>query len=235
MLVSESIPKVYAALAAVQKILSVQGITKSQENKAQGFKFRGIDDVLNALSTALVEANVVILPAVLDHTLERYETEKTGPKGAYVQVTFVATVKVQYTAVSPVDGSTVAFGPFVGMAFDQSDKAYNKALAAAYKYMAFQSFCIPLEGMDDADSSDPTLHAGEAPQEPPKAAPSQTDSEKEQLFAEIRGAGNAEDLRTAFGRAWNWSRIRKDGVTGKEFQALYESRKGEFAAEESAE
>jgi hypothetical protein len=36
---------------------------------------------------------------------------------------------------------------------DSGDKATNKAMSAAYKYMAMQLFCIPTEGDNDADSS----------------------------------------------------------------------------------
>jgi hypothetical protein len=35
---------------------------------------------------------------------------------------------------------------------DSGDKASNKAMSAAYKYAAFQAFCIPTEGDNDADS-----------------------------------------------------------------------------------
>jgi hypothetical protein len=34
---------------------------------------------------------------------------------------------------------------------DSGDKATNKAMSAAYKYMAFQTFAIPTEGENDAD------------------------------------------------------------------------------------
>jgi D-mannonate dehydratase len=36
---------------------------------------------------------------------------------------------------------------------DSGDKASNKAMSAAYKYAAFQAFCIPTEGDNDADST----------------------------------------------------------------------------------
>ena len=34
---------------------------------------------------------------------------------------------------------------------DSGDKATNKAMSAAYKYMAFQTFAIPTQGDNDAD------------------------------------------------------------------------------------
>lgn len=36
---------------------------------------------------------------------------------------------------------------------DSGDKATNKAMSAAYKYAAFQAFCIPTEGDNDADAT----------------------------------------------------------------------------------
>jgi hypothetical protein len=38
-----------------------------------------------------------------------------------------------------------------GEAMDSGDKATNKAMSAAYKYVTFQTFCIPTEGDNDAD------------------------------------------------------------------------------------
>jgi hypothetical protein len=43
---------------------------------------------------------------------------------------------------------------------DSGDKASNKAMSAAYKYAAFQAFCIPTEGDNDADA---TTHEVAAP------------------------------------------------------------------------
>ncbi len=40
-----------------------------------------------------------------------------------------------------------------GEAMDRGDKATNKAMSAAYKYAAFQTFAIPTEGDNDADAS----------------------------------------------------------------------------------
>ena len=50
--------KVYQAIGAVSAAMSQQGISKGRKNTQQGYNFRGIDDVLNALSTALVEAGL---------------------------------------------------------------------------------------------------------------------------------------------------------------------------------
>jgi hypothetical protein len=67
---------------------------------------------------------------------------------------------MKYRCVCVEDSSEVNVGPMLGEASDTSDKAGNKALSAAYKYMLFQLFCIPVEGSPedrDADYSSPQL------------------------------------------------------------------------------
>lgn len=56
--------------------------------------------------------------------------------------------------MSAVDGSRHTVSTF-GEAMDSADKATNKAMSAAYKYMAMQTFCIPTEGDNDADATTP--------------------------------------------------------------------------------
>ena len=49
------------------------------------------------------------------------------------------------------DGSNVSC-VVVGEAMDSGDKSCNKAMSAAFKYAAFQLFCIPTEEMLDPDN-----------------------------------------------------------------------------------
>ncbi len=140
--------KVYLAIAEVSAKLAQQGISKDRKNDQQGYKFRGIDDVYNALAPLLSSHKLCILPTVL----ERDCVERTTAKGT---VLFYVTVKVRFDIVSAEDGSKHEITTF-GEAMDSGDKATNKAMSAAYKYAAMQAFCIPTEGDNDADA---TTHA----------------------------------------------------------------------------
>ena len=51
---------------------------KDAVNKQQGFKYRGIDAVMNAINPALVKNHVFIVPEVL----EQQRQERTTNKGA---------------------------------------------------------------------------------------------------------------------------------------------------------
>lgn len=135
---------VYEAIADVTAKLAKSGISKDRKNDQQGYKFRGIDDVYNALSGLIADAKLCIIPRVLD----RVVTERTTPKGTTL---FYVAVSVEFDLVSAVDGSTHT-ARVMGEAMDSGDKATNKAMSAAYKYMAMQVFCIPTEGDNDADA-----------------------------------------------------------------------------------
>jgi hypothetical protein len=140
-----NVPAVYAAIRNVMTDVSKVGIAKNNRNVTQGFNFRGIDDVLNALSRCLSKSGLVILPSVVD----RHVTERTNSKGS---VLFFVTLTVDYSFVAVEDGSRHVVRAY-GEAMDSGDKATNKAMSAAYKYACFQTFCIPTEGDNDADAA----------------------------------------------------------------------------------
>ena len=143
---NESAPHVIRAMNLVSARLAEEGISKSRSNSQQGYKFRGIDEVLNALSAIISSEKLVIIP----HVQSREVTERQTKSGGAL---FSVVVRVDYTFISAEDGSREVVGPFDGEAMDSADKATNKAMSAAYKYMAIQTFCIPTEGDNDADAT----------------------------------------------------------------------------------
>ena len=146
---SQPSTKVYAAIAGVMADLASTGIAKEQRNNAQNYQFRGIDDVYNALAPILSSRGLVILPRVMARDVK----ERTSARGG---IMLHVSVDVEYDIVSSEDGSRHTVRS-AGEAMDSGDKATNKALSAAYKYMAFQTFCIPTEGENDADFESPEI------------------------------------------------------------------------------
>jgi hypothetical protein len=151
------VPKVYAAISKVMADIGKAGIAKDRKNEQQGYKFRGIDDVYNALSGFLSSAGLCILPRVL----RREVTERATKNGG---VLFYVVLDVEFDLVCGADGSkhTVSV---VGEAMDSGDKATNKAMSAAYKYACMEVFCIPTEGDNDADAKTHEVAAKEVPED----------------------------------------------------------------------
>lgn len=125
------------------KIMGLIGsISKSNTNKTQGYKFRGIDDLYNALNKHLAEVGVFITSDVLNVQRE----EKTSKNGGLL-IYSIITMKFKFIAE---DGSFVE-STTIGEAMDSGDKSMNKAMSTAYKYALMQIFCIPTEEPKDSE------------------------------------------------------------------------------------
>lgn len=141
---------IYQAISRCMEEIGAVG--KNDVNKTQGFKYRGIDAVMNAINPALVKNHVFIVPEVLDQKRE----ERTSSKGA---VLIYSVCKIKFTFFAE-DGSSIT-AITIGEGMDSGDKATNKAMAIAFKYACFQVFCIPTEEMADPDSESHDLKAQE--------------------------------------------------------------------------
>lgn len=152
-------PRVYSAIAAVMAALATEGISKERRNQQQGYNFRGIDDVYNALSPILSRHNLCMLPRILSR--EVVERQTAGSDRSPPKPLFYVTVEAEFDLVCAEDGSKHTIRTY-GEAMDMADKATNKAMSAAYKYAAMQAFAIPTEGDNDADATTHEVAAGRA-------------------------------------------------------------------------
>ncbi len=141
---STPVPKVYAAMSAVQGILAQHGIGKGRKNEQQGYAFRGIDDIYNFIANSLAAEKLLIIPRTLTREVKERETKAGG-------ALFYVVVEMEFDFVCALDGSKHT-ARMVGEAMDSGDKATNKAQSAAFKYVCLQTFCIPTEGMPENDA-----------------------------------------------------------------------------------
>lgn len=132
---------IYESITAVMNEIGAVG--KNSKNAQQGFMFRGIDAVMNAINPALVKHKVFIVPEILEQSREERTTSKGG-------LLIYSICKVKYTFYAE-DGSSVS-AVVIGEGMDSGDKATNKAMSIAFKYACFQVFCIPTEEMKDPDA-----------------------------------------------------------------------------------
>lgn len=188
----EKVPMIYSAICSVMEDIGAVG--KNDTNRQQGFKYRGIDAVMNALNPAMIKHKIFCVPEVLDQSREERTTAKGG--------TLIYSVcRIRYTFFT-TDGSSVQ-AVVVGEGMDSGDKATNKAMAAAFKYACFQTFCIPTENlMDDPDAETPEgskkIPNGKIMEEPAKKTKDSIpdmDLEKNALLEEL----GAELSRTGYG------------------------------------
>lgn len=200
-------PKIYAAIAGVIADCGIVG--KDKVNKQQGFKYRSVDDVFNALHPALAKNKVVIIPTVVERQCEEVGKTKNGT--AILKVI----CKVKYD-ICAEDGSRVT-SIIYGEGMDMGDKATNKAMAIAYKYLCFQVFCIPTEEMSDPD--------GESLEEkirtPKKQLEKKQEKPKEQPATTEAANDEAEDVKISQPMLTTIRNEQKrTGVTDKQILAM---------------
>lgn len=184
----EKVPMIYSAICGVMEDIGAVG--KGDYNKTQGFKYRGIDAVMNALNPAMVKHKIFCAPEVLEQSREERATSKGGSL-------IYSVCRMRYRFFT-TDGSYVD-AIVVGEGMDSGDKATNKAMSVAFKYACFQTFCIPTENlMDDPDSEVPDGSSKKKDaRKPPEGDAKDGDPEMEKLFRELAD----ELIRTGYGES----------------------------------
>jgi hypothetical protein len=137
---------IYKQMASIMG--KVPAIGKDSENKQQGYKFRGIDEVYNVLHSILAEHRVFPMPEVLSENRGTVQT-------ANGKTMMHTTVTVKYTFYAE-DGSNVSC-VMIGEGMDMGDKSGNKAVAGAEKYAFVQIFCIPTSEPKDSENDSPEV------------------------------------------------------------------------------
>jgi hypothetical protein len=169
---------IYEAMGEIMRELPAIGKNHSSA-EGRGFRFRGIDDVYNALNPLLAKYGVFMLPQVTNVERE----ERVNSKGTTL---FRTLVTVDYAFVSSKDQSRVN-AVVVGEAFDSGDKSMSKALAIAHKYALFQIFAIPTEEWAGKDDPDSKTYDGVLPQKLGDAEKGESPARQLMEYAQARG------------------------------------------------
>lgn len=207
---------VYKAINAVQVELAKTGITK--DRKAQGYNFRGIDDMYNAISPLMGEYGLCILPRVIS----RESIERQSKSGAAI---FYTVVEVEFDFISTEDGSKHVVKTF-GEAMDVSDKSTSKAMSSAYKYAVMQAFAIPTEGDNDSEN-----HSHEIiPEANAQSSYGLKPNEVADFLLIINDSQTPENLHSAFTAAYRAAHARKDTAALKTFTEAKDAKKIEMGA-----
>jgi len=166
--------KVHEALCAVMK--TVGAVAKTERNtQGQGYNFRGIDQVVNAVYPALVEHGVVVIPKVVDVVLGTVEVGHKRTQMSHTQLT------VEFTFYGP-EGDTIT-ATTCGASFDSGDKATAKAHSVALRTCLLQTLMLP------TDDTDPDSHTYERS---PARSPEQEALQVLQEFCGAQGLDTRE-------------------------------------------
>jgi len=194
--------QIYEMLSKASARIAQKGVGKTgvySDGKAN-WNFREYDKIMVAVTAAMNECGLSLVPLVESEILE--ERVKKTQYGETVR--YYARVRVRYTLYAS-DGSHVE-SVMIGEGLDSGDKAINKALTAAHKYLCMQLFAIPVEG---APENEHTVPDEEPPKKPKKTALTTSDwpdTERRAFFSELRESGIDPEHLTLY--------LRRDGGKG---------------------
>jgi hypothetical protein len=200
---------VQGALAAV--MADVQAVAKKDRNSAQGFNFRGIDAVVNAVGPALRAHGVVVLPNVLSLKYDTVEVGRNRTAMGHVLA------HVEYVFVGPA-GDVLACTVY-GEAMDSGDKAVPKAMSVAFRTALLQALALP------TDEPDPDASSYErAPAKPEISA-----ADFEAAQRSMATAGTVDELNEIAGGVNNYAMADQ---ARQQLRETYLKRKAELAGGE---
>ena len=134
--------KVHDSLLEVMK--EVGAVGKNDRNASQGFAFRGIDAVINAVSPAFQKHKVIVVPTVLEKVTKEIESSK-GKAVTHVEL------KVAYTFYGS-EGDFISATVY-SEAMDYGDKATAKAMSVALRTALLQTLALPTDEPDPDSQS----------------------------------------------------------------------------------
>lgn len=133
----------------------LEAVGKNSTNSAQGFKFRGIDQMLNTFKPLFTKHKVVMTFDVIQFNQELKEvTRSNGRAGIDKHVSML----VKYTFHDADTGDSVT-STVAAEGLDNGDKATTKALSMGLKYCLIQTLTVPTEDIDDGDSDSPVIES----------------------------------------------------------------------------
>lgn len=178
---------------------AVGAVGKEGRNQQQNFNFRGVDQVVNAVSPHLNEHGIITVPEVLSHS---YETIEIGSKRTAMGH---VTLKVKYHFYGPAGDALTA--TVVSESMDSGDKAMAKAMSVAYRIALLQVLNLPTTEADpDSQSYERSEHVTEsvsqsqakrveATAEKPKSGESLNPG---QIFEMAKSAKSVDEARSAY-------------------------------------
>lgn len=210
---------IHAAIIDIMR--EVEAIGKTRSNDSQKYKFRGIDDVYNALNPLLSKHGVFTVPKVIEERREERQSKGGG--------TLIWTIlKIEYTFFA-ADGSSVT-AVITGEGMDSGDKSANKAMAVAHKYALVQIFSIPTEDLNDPDAESHALAGKKSPVKPaarpapspaakPAANPQKT-AEPSALYTKLLAEMEQEPDTIGLAAWWERSKEERKQLSPEEFELI---------------
>lgn len=170
---------------------AVTAIEKSQYNEQQKFRYRGVDNIMNALHGLFADAGIVIIPRELE--FQTSELPMAPDRDGKARVMHRTLIHMEFTFMSTQDGSVVTADGW-GEGQDMADKGPYKAKSFALKSVLSQMFLIPTADLEPKQEIDLSRQQG---RQSYQQAPAQTPQTQQSVVIKQKGDDNRLELDQA--------------------------------------
>jgi hypothetical protein len=164
-------------------------VAKTGKNTSQGFNFRGIDAVVNALAVGMRSSRVVVYPTVLDYQYEQIAVGQNKALVGHVRL------EVRYTFTDGIDSISAVVA---GEAMDSGDKATAKAMSVAFRTALLQVFFLPTDEKDPDEDSFVRTSTPSRASHPSSPAPVEDESDHAFASKPSRPSGLATEKQRSY-------------------------------------
>lgn len=169
------VPAIYGSIVAIMGEMENITPDKKGPEKLGGYSYISAGLLMLHLRKLLVKHKVMVVPRVLNHRVDitfaqpepltikdEKGAEKVAWRGSVPSSRTLATVEIEYTFHSAIDGSSVIASGAAESA-DVGDKALSKAFTTAFKKAMSQTFLVTTDEHGDVDYGDivEDLHVAE--------------------------------------------------------------------------
>jgi hypothetical protein len=157
-------PLIASAIVDLMRMVTEIGKNGQASADVGGFKFRRLEDAMDAVGHAMRELGLIFKTTVLHREAHRDIVNSRTWTSVYITM--------RYAFIHPVDMSEHWF-EMVGEGRDLGDKAAGKAASYALKTALLECLMIPVNGLPDPDDEKPVIDqrpARQAQQAPPEEA-----------------------------------------------------------------
>jgi hypothetical protein len=143
--------QIYKSLQNVQEHMLNNPIAKAGENKFQKYKYRGIDQIIQAFAQPLADNNILTVTQPELKVSTKHLDDKTTITRVAGTLRFISTKDGSY-----VDRS------YVGHSKSNQGKDLEAARSFAYRNALLETFCVPFEQVEpELEGVDPTQPSDE--------------------------------------------------------------------------
>lgn len=199
-------PLIAGAIVDLMRMVTDIGKNGQASADMGGFKFRRLEDAMDAIGHAMRELGLIFKTTVLHR--EAHRDIVGGRTWTSVYIT------MRYAFIHPDDMSEHWF-EMVGEGRDLGDKAAGKAASYALKTALLECLMIPVNGLPDPDDEKPVIEQRQAerPQQTRQAPPEQASQERPKKTREE----TVTDLANALDDLARWpltdQRVRYANIT----------------------